>query len=191
MTGTPESSPLGTAQRWVLVLIAVALAMCLVVLRGGIQSESPMEQLARRSLDPQTALTNGRPTLIEFYADWCQVCREMAPSMLTLEKQSRDRLDVVLVNVDNPRWQDLVDRYDVNGIPQLNLFNAEGEVKGRSIGLRSVEELQLLTTALMEDQPLPALPGVGNISRLETSFSANNALAGASSPASAGPRSHG
>ena len=128
MTGTPESSPLGTAQRWVLVLIAVALAIGLVVLRGGIQSESPMEQLARRSLDPQTALTNGRPTLIEFYADWCQVCREMAPSMLDLEKQSRDQLDVVLVNVDNPRWQDLVDRYDVNGIPQLNLFNAEGGV---------------------------------------------------------------
>ena len=66
MTGTPESSPLGTAQRWVLVLIAVALAFGLVILRGGIQSESPMEQLARRSLDPQTALTNGRPTLIEY-----------------------------------------------------------------------------------------------------------------------------
>lgn len=191
MTGTPESSPLGTAQRWVLVLIAVALAIGLVVLRGGIQSDSPMEQLARRSLDPQTALTNGRPTMIEFYADWCQVCREMAPSMLDLEKQSRNRLDVVLVNVENPRWQDLVDRYDVNGIPQLSLFNAEGEAKGRSLGLRSAEELQLLTTALIENQPLPALPGVGNISQLVTPPPANKALAGASSPASAGPRSHG
>lgn len=191
MTGTSESSPLGTAQRWVLVLIAVALAIGLGVLRGGIQSESPMEQLARRSLDPQTALTNGRPTLIEFYADWCQVCREMAPSMLDLEKKSRDRLDVVLVNVDNPRWQDLVDRYDVNGIPQLNLFNAEGDAKGRSLGLRSAEELQLVTTALLENQPLPALPGVGNISQLVNSTSVNKALAGASSPANAGPRSHG
>ena len=47
MTGTPKSSPLGTAQRWVLVLIAVVLAIGLVILRGGIQSESPMEQLAR------------------------------------------------------------------------------------------------------------------------------------------------
>ena len=151
----------------------------------------PMEQLARRSLDPQTALTNGRPTLIEFYADWCQVCREMAPSMLDLEKKSRDRLDVVLVNVDNPRWQDLVDRYEVNGIPQLNLFNAEGEAKGRSLGLRTAEELQLVTTALLENQPLPALPGVGNISQLVTPPSESKAMAGALSPANAGPRSHG
>ena len=191
MTRTPESSPLGTAQRWVLVLVAVALAIGLVMLRGGIQSESPMEQLARRSLDPQTALSNGRPTLIEFYADWCQVCREMAPAMLELEQSSRERLDVVLVNVDNPRWQDLVDRYDVNGIPQLNLFNAEGEPKGRSLGLRSSEELQILSAALLENQPLPALPGVGSISRLPDPSSADSTLAGVSSQPSAGPRSHG
>ena len=191
MTRTPESSPLGTAQRWVLVLVAVALAIGLVMLRGGIQSESPMEQLARRSLDPQTALSNGRPTLIEFYADWCQVCREMAPAMLELEQGSRERLDVVLVNVDNPRWQDLVDRYDVNGIPQLNLFNAEGEPRGRSLGLRSSEELQILSAALLENQPLPALPGVGSISRLPDPSSADSTLAGVSSQPTAGPRSHG
>ena len=191
MTRTPESSPLGTAQRWVLVLVAVALALGLVMLRGGIQSESPMEQLARRSLDPQTALSNGRPTLIEFYADWCQVCREMAPAMLELEQGSRERLDVVLVNVDNPRWQDLVDRYDVNGIPQLNLFNAEGEPRGRSLGLRSSEELQILSAALLENQPLPALPGVGSISRLPDPSSADSTLAGVSSQPTAGPRSHG
>ena len=184
MTGTPESSPLGTAQRWVLVLIAVALAMGLVVLRGGIQSESPMEQLARRSLDPQTALTNGRPTLIEFYADWCQVCREMAPSMLTLEKQSRDRLDVVLVNVDNPRWQDLVDRYDVNGIPQLNLFNAEGDAVGRSIGLRREQELSLLADALIQGSPLPSLQGLGRVSERTDDAPQQASL-------TAGPRSHG
>ena len=191
MSGNPESSPLGTTQRWVLVVVAIALALGLLILRGGIQSESPMEQLARRSLDPQTALTNGRPTLIEFYADWCQVCREMAPSMLDLEMRSRDRLDVVLVNVDNPRWQDLVDRYDVNGIPQLNLFNAEGEPRGRSLGLRSPEELQLLSAALLEDQALPALPGVGSISQLPTAPSPDNTLAAASSQPTAGPRSHG
>ena len=133
--------PLGRLQQVVLVVIAVALAIGLLFMRGGIQSETPMEQLARRSVEPEVALTNGKPTMIEFYADWCQVCREMAPAMLELERSTQNRLDVVLVNVDNPRWQDLVNRYEVNGIPQLNLFSADGQPRGKSIGLRKPEEL--------------------------------------------------
>ena len=104
MTGSPQPMPLGRLQQVVLVVIAVALSIGLLLMRGGIQSETPMEQLARRSVDPDVALTNGKPTLIEFYADWCQVCREMAPAMLELERSTQNRLDVVLVNVDNPRW---------------------------------------------------------------------------------------
>ena len=181
MTGNPESSPLGTTQRWVLVVVAIALAFGLLILRGGIQSESPMEQLARRSLDPQTALTNGRPTLIEFYADWCQACREMAPAMLSLEQSTRDRLDVVLVNVDNPRWLDLVDRYEVNGIPQLNLFAADGQPRGRSIGVRTGQELQALGDALINDSPVPALQGIGSASTLQDLARTDRT----------GPRSHG
>ena len=117
MSASPPPAILGAFQKGLLLAVAFALALALLVLRGGLQSESPMEQLARRSLDPDVALSNGQPTLIEFYADWCQACREMAPAMLSLEQSTRDRLDVVLVNVDNPRWLDLVDRYEVNGIP--------------------------------------------------------------------------
>ena len=131
MTGSSQPSLLGPLQRTVLVIAALALAIGLTLVRGGLQSGSPLDQLARRSLEPEVALSNGRPTMIEFYADWCQVCREMAPAMLQLERAQANRLDVVMVNVDNPRWQDLVDRYDVNGIPQLNLFDAEGEAVGR------------------------------------------------------------
>ena len=143
MTGSSQPPLLGQAQTVVLGVIAVARAVGLTVVRGGLQSGSPLDQLARRSLEPDVALANGRPTMIEFYADWCQVCREMAPAMLQLEQSQRGQLDVVMVNVDNPRWQDLVDRYDVNGIPQLNLFDAAGQPVGRSIGLRREQELQL------------------------------------------------
>ncbi|MFL0780626.1 MAG: thioredoxin domain-containing protein, partial [Prochlorococcus sp.] len=125
MTGD-QSSPLGTGQKLVLLLVALGLAAGLLLLRGGLNPEAPLDALARRSLQPEVALSNGRPTMIEFYADWCAACREMAPSMLAVEQRSEKRLNIVLVNVDNPRWQDLIDRYDVSGIPQLNLFNAEG-----------------------------------------------------------------
>ncbi len=184
MAGSPQPRPLGRLQQVVLVVIAVGLAVGLLLMRGGIQSETPMEQLARRSVEPDIALTNGKPTLIEFYADWCQVCREMAPAMLELERSTQNRLDVVLVNVDNPRWQDLVNRYEVNGIPQLNLFSADGQPRGKSIGLRKPEELKALSTALIDDQPLPQLRGVGSISSLE----GENAVQ--ATVAQAGPRSH-
>jgi thiol:disulfide interchange protein len=176
--------PLGRLQQVVLVVIAVGLAIGLLFMRGGIQSETPMEQLARRSVEPEVALNNGKPTLIEFYADWCQVCREMAPAMLELERSTQNSLDVVLVNVDNPRWQDLVNRYEVNGIPQLNLFSADGQPRGKSIGLRKAEELIAISEALIHDQPLPQLRGVGSVSSLEGANTFEAAVA------STGPRSH-
>ena len=181
MSGTPQPTPLGAAQRLVLLLVAIGLVAGLLLLRGGIESETPMEQLARRSLEPDAALTNGRPTILEFYADWCQVCREMAPAMLSLEQSTRDRLDVVLVNVDNPRWLDLVDRYEVNGIPQLNLFAADGQPRGRSIGVRTPQELQALGDALINDSPVPALQGIGSASTLQDLARTDRT----------GPRSHG
>ena len=184
MTGSSPQPLLGPVQRIVLVVAAIALAVGLTMMRGGLQSTSPLEQLARRSLAPDVALSNGRPTMIEFYADWCQVCREMAPAMLKLEQSTQQQLDVVMVNVDNPRWQDLVDRYDVNGIPQLNLFNAEGDVVGRSIGLRRDEELSLLADALIQGSPLPSLQGLGRVSERTDDAPRQASL-------TAGPRSHG
>ena len=184
MTGSSPQPLLGPVQRIVLVVAAIVLAVGLTMMRGGLQSTSPLEQLARRSLAPDVALSNGRPTMIEFYADWCQVCREMAPAMLKLEQSTQQQLDVVMVNVDNPRWQDLLDRYDVNGIPQLNLFNAEGDAVGRSIGLRRGEDLSLLADALIQDSPLRSLQGLGRVSERTDDAPQQASL-------TAGPRSHG
>ena len=126
------------------------LAVLLVWLRGGLHPEAPLERLARQSPDLTTALADGRPTLVEFYADWCEACRAMAPAMERIEEHRRGQLDVVLLNVDNPRWQSEIDRYAVNGIPQLELFDAQGRSVGRSIGARRPEELEALTTALVD-----------------------------------------
>lgn len=183
MTDQSSEPLIGTAQRIVLLIMAVALAVALLLLRGGMDNQSPMEQLARRSIAPDVALSNGRPTILEFYADWCQACREMAPAMLSLEQNTRQQLDIVLVNVDNPRWSDLVDDYDVNGIPQLNFFSADGEARGRSIGVRRPEELNALGAALIRGTELPQFAGIGSLSSVNDTTSQRAAVTG--------PRSHG
>ena len=44
----------------------------------------------------------------------------MSPSILTIEEETVDKVDFVLLNVDNPRWKDLIKTYSVNGIPQFS-----------------------------------------------------------------------
>ena len=163
----PGAGGLGRRERMVLAAVAALLVVLLFWLRGGLHPAAPLERLARQSPDLTTALNNGRPTLVEFYADWCEACRTMAPAMETIEQKRRGALDVVLLNVDNPRWQPELERYAVNGIPQLELFDAGGHSVGRSIGARRPEELEALTTALLEARPLPQLVGVGATSSLE------------------------
>ena len=179
---------LGRRERALLGAIAAALLVALIWLRGGLNSTAPLEQLARRSLDLPVALADGRPTIVEFYADWCEACRAMAPAMAAIEQSQRDKLDVVLLNVDNPRWQPELDRFDVNGIPQLQLFDADGISVARAVGARSAPELAALGEALIAQAPLPQLAGVGPTSPLES----DGLLPGPANPATmASPRSHG
>ncbi|CAK6701964.1 redoxin domain-containing protein [Synechococcus sp. CBW1107] len=183
------SSPLGRRERMVLAAIAAALALLLFWLRGGLQPQAPLEQLARRSPELPLALASGRPTVVEFYADWCEACRSMAPAMAALESEHRGDLNVVLLNVDNPRWSPEIDRYAVNGIPQLELFDRGGHAIGRSLGARSRPELASIMTALIEETPLPPLAGVGSLSPLTGGEGPGT---GPTTPAQAqaGPRSH-
>lgn len=182
------SPAIGQRERVLLLAIAALLAAAVVWWRGGLQPAAPLEKLARQSLDLPVALSNGRPTVVEFYGDWCEACRAMAPAMETLEAQHRGQLDIVLLNVDNPRWAPELERYAVNGIPQLELFDAAGQAVGRSIGARSAAELQQLSAALLAGTPLPELAGVGAVSSLSESDAERAAAATATMAA---PRSHG
>jgi thiol:disulfide interchange protein len=182
-TSEPTAAP-GRRERLALLAVAGLLTLLVVWLRGGLQSQTPLEALARRSPDLGTALGDGTPTLVEFYADWCEACRAMAPAMEAIERDRRGALDVVLLNVDNPRWQPELERYAVNGIPHLELFNAGGANVGHAIGARSAPELEALTGALLRGEALPELAGVGAVSRLDQP--------GGPAPAAAiAPRSHG
>ena len=180
MTGSSAPATLTLLQKGLLLMTALVLAAGLFLLRNGLNQEAPLDQLARQSLDPEIALNNSRPTVLEFYADWCEACQAMAPAMLQTEQNHVDQLDVVLVNIDNPRWLDLIDRYDVTGIPQLNLFSADGVMRGRSLGERTANQLESLAVALIDNAPLPQLAGVGSTS----------SVIPAETVSSPGPRSH-
>ena len=163
---TNSDKELGLVQKYLLVFLSIFLVISLFFLREGFKENLMLDELAKNSLLPEKALSNGRPTVFEFYADWCEACKEMAPDMIDIIKQHSNKVDVVLLNVDNSRWINLINKYNVNGIPQLTFFNDKGEFKGFSLGVRSYSELDEIFLALINNSGLPSFTQLSNSSDL-------------------------
>ena len=155
-------------QKYFLVFLSILLVISLFFFRNGFKANLLLDQLAKNSLLPEQALSNGRPTVLEFYADWCEACKDMAPDMIEVKQQMSNKVDVVLLNVDNSRWLDLIDKYDVNGIPKLTFFNKKGEFKGFSLGVRKYSELNEIFLALINNSELPSFTKLSNSSNLSS-----------------------
>lgn len=65
-------------------------------------------------------LKAGLPVLVEFTADWCGPCRQLAPVLSALAAEEAGRLKVVQLDVDtNP---EIMARYGVLSMPTLMVF---------------------------------------------------------------------
>ena len=79
------------------------------------------------------------PVLVDFYADWCQPCKIMAPLLDEVARERAGGLLVVKVNTDaNPN---VSMRYSISGIPTLILFKA-GREAARAVGAVPKARLQ-------------------------------------------------
>ena len=45
------------------------------------KGEVTLKTLEQNSLPLDTALRNKKPTIVEFYANWCEICRELTPDV--------------------------------------------------------------------------------------------------------------
>ena len=78
-----------------------------------------------------TELEDGRPLLVDFWAEWCGPCRMVAPVLDELADEMKDTVRIGKLNVDQN--QELSMQYQVQSIPTFLLFK-DGEVVDRMMG---------------------------------------------------------
>ena len=167
-----------------ITLVAIALSVAIFLGVQGKTSTASLQAQAQASVPLTVALSNGKPTLTEFYADWCTSCQAMARDLAEIKQEYGEKVNFVMLNVDNNKWLPEILRYRVDGIPHFVFFNRQGEEIAQTIGEQPLPILEADLEALVADLPLPYAYSTGQVSKFATPVSP-------AIPSQDDPRSHG
>ncbi|MCS6774076.1 MAG: thioredoxin family protein [Thermoflexales bacterium] len=87
------------------------------------------------------AQVSGPLTFIEFYAEWCGVCKRTAPLFARLREEFGDKVAFLSYDVDQPGSAEFVRQYRVRGVPTYVLLGGS-QVIARITGPFDYETMQ-------------------------------------------------
>ncbi|MDY7005525.1 MAG: thioredoxin family protein [Cyanobacteriota bacterium] len=180
-----NASPFTTRLRnFIVALVAIALSVTIFI---GLRTETAsvsLGEMAEAATPLNVALSNGKPSLVEFYANWCTTCQAMAPELEEVKQQYAENANFVMLNVDNSKWLPELVKYRVDGIPHFVYLDREGSEVGQTIGEIPKSVMTANIEALIAGNFLPYDGTVGQESKFETSVAPIKA-------SQADPRVHG
>ena len=84
-------------------------------------------------------IQSNQPVLVDFWAEWCGPCRQIAPAVDEVAAEYEGRAIVGKVNVDH--HPEIASQYGIRSIPSLLIF-LQGKVQQQIVG--SVEKKELV-----------------------------------------------
>ncbi len=88
------------------------------------------------------------PVLVDFWAEWCQPCHMLTPTIEELAGEFKGKAKVGKVDTDANREVSI--KYGISAIPTIILFKG-GEVKKKFVGLTSKDQFEAALNELADD----------------------------------------
>ncbi|MGF1505724.1 MAG: thioredoxin family protein [Anaerolineae bacterium] len=74
----------------------------------------------------QNIAASGKPTIVQFFSQYCVGCLAVKPVVDQLENEAGDRLQIIRLSIDEEPGRSLVEEYDVVYTPTFVYFDAQG-----------------------------------------------------------------
>ena len=97
--------------------------------------DDPVElvpSVTSREWEPEV-LQSDLPVIVDFWAPWCEPCRQVSPIVETIAAMRKGAYKVVKVNIDDE--PQLAQQYDVQSIPMIGLFR-NGRLERSTLGAK-------------------------------------------------------
>jgi thioredoxin 1 len=79
------------------------------------------------------------PVVVDFWAEWCGPCKQIAPALEEISKELGDTVQIVKMNVDENQKEP--SKYGIRSIPTLIIFK-DGKVLAQKTGAYPKKAMQ-------------------------------------------------
>lgn len=99
-------------------------------------------------VDIEDSVVMGKVTVFDFYAEWCEPCRDLEQRILKVA-EVEPRLAVRKVDIAD-QSSPVARAYSVNIIPHIRVFDTTGEMRYLLIG-RNARNTPMIVTKLLDE----------------------------------------